>query len=472
MSKNKWDESGKLHPNNKYKGILYTRRQTEKDDDFFNSRPRRQSQNTGGYKPVGALWSPAEPPRRQRGGRSSARAAENIRAARPRNPYEKSSRTEDLSKRISSFFGSTGDMFRGFFSDLFVRRTALICAVILGVSAIAIPTAFARPTTDIVLNDGGRVMQAPTAAKTVREFLDDNKVVLGPDDFLETDPNAPITDGLEIIIRRAMPVTVNTEAESLTVNMVAGTVQDALDRAGVYPALQDEVYPSPDTFVRAGMRVDHIEVQVEQTEEEHDIPYETREEEDSSLAKGDTEIAQYGDEGTLKITSEQVYKNGKLTSDKVISEEVIEEPTTEIIKVGTYVPPPPKPKAKKVSDIHKGGGSSGGGSGSGGSGSSGGSDSGGGGGKYTVSVRVTAYCSACNTGNTTATGAYPSWGTVAANTGQFPFGTHLYIPGYGDGRVEDTGGFGSGTIDVYLGQRDVCNCAHEWPTGTYTITVY
>lgn len=39
----------------------------------------------------------------------------------------------------------------------------------------------------------------------------------------------------------------------------------------------------------------------------------------------------------------------------------------------------------------------------------------------------------------TASGAMASYGTVAADTSRYPFGTILYVPGYGYGRVEDCG---------------------------------
>ena len=40
----------------------------------------------------------------------------------------------------------------------------------------------------------------------------------------------------------------------------------------------------------------------------------------------------------------------------------------------------------------------------------------------------------------TATGSKADWGTIAADTRYYPFGTIMYIPDYGWGRVEDVGG--------------------------------
>lgn len=71
----------------------------------------------------------------------------------------------------------------------------------------------------------------------------------------------------------------------------------------------------------------------------------------------------------------------------------------------------------------------------------------------TISMEVTAYC---YTGHRTASGTWPKKGTVAADTSVLPFGTKVYIPGYGVGTVEDRGGAIKGNrLDVYLpSERD------------------
>ena len=51
----------------------------------------------------------------------------------------------------------------------------------------------------------------------------------------------------------------------------------------------------------------------------------------------------------------------------------------------------------------------------------------------------------------TASGTKARYGTIAADTRYYPFGTVMYIPGYGYGRVEDTGGAikGANRIDLF-----------------------
>lgn len=55
----------------------------------------------------------------------------------------------------------------------------------------------------------------------------------------------------------------------------------------------------------------------------------------------------------------------------------------------------------------------------------------------------------------TASGSYAHDGTIAADTRLFPFGTVMYIPGYGYGRVEDRGGAIKGYhIDLWFDDHD------------------
>jgi peptidoglycan DL-endopeptidase CwlO len=81
-------------------------------------------------------------------------------------------------------------------------------------------------------------------------------------------------------------------------------------------------------------------------------------------------------------------------------------------------------------------------------------------------VDVVAYCG----GVGTASGLPLGWGTVAVDTRIFPFGTRMYIPGYGDGVAADTGSAIIGRIiDIWF---PTCAQARAWGRQTVTITVY
>jgi 3D (Asp-Asp-Asp) domain-containing protein len=71
----------------------------------------------------------------------------------------------------------------------------------------------------------------------------------------------------------------------------------------------------------------------------------------------------------------------------------------------------------------------------------------------------------------TASGATATPGTVAADTSSYPFGTILYIPGYGYGVVEDRGGAIKGPyrLDLWFSSRQR---ALEWGRRSVNVHVW
>ena len=82
---------------------------------------------------------------------------------------------------------------------------------------------------------------------------------------------------------------------------------------------------------------------------------------------------------------------------------------------------------------------------------------------YWAAYLTTAYCQS----GLTASGSYTSYGTVAAT---LPFGTRLFIPGYGNGTVLDRGGaVGPGHVDLFMPD---CGQAMNWGTRTENIEIF
>ncbi len=82
----------------------------------------------------------------------------------------------------------------------------------------------------------------------------------------------------------------------------------------------------------------------------------------------------------------------------------------------------------------------------------------------TVTFEATAYTW---TGNRTATGTWPSRGTVAVDPRVIPLGTELHIKGYGPAVAADTGGAIKGQIiDLYMDSEHEC-----WQWGRQKVEV-
>jgi len=95
--------------------------------------------------------------------------------------------------------------------------------------------------------------------------------------------------------------------------------------------------------------------------------------------------------------------------------------------------------------------------------------------KITILMTVTAYCSCekcCGKSDgRTASGSKAKKGTIAADWTEYPKGTKMYIPGYGEGTVQDKGGKikGSDRIDIWFPTHKQ---ALNWGTRKIKVQVY
>lgn len=70
----------------------------------------------------------------------------------------------------------------------------------------------------------------------------------------------------------------------------------------------------------------------------------------------------------------------------------------------------------------------------------------------------------------TSSGVMARRGTIAADTTRYPYGTIMYIEGYGYGRVEDTGGAVKGDhIDLYFYSH---HQAKQWGRKTVSVKIW
>ena len=403
---------------------------------------------------------------------------------------------------VSSLFGKKGHAKRRASVKKSRRRIRLSPSdkklyVIASCAAAAIVLCTALLTTVLIakdkvtINDEGRITYASIVdGQTVTQLLDANNITIEKGDAVEISDDQRLTDGMEIVIHRATPVTVYADGTSHSVRLLAGTVEDVLNESGVKLGDADEVYPSLSTYITKGMSVSIVRVNVQRETKTSEIEYKEIRKLSANYPKGSEYLYQKGKKGLLEETVEIVYKNGEVFSSKVVKSTVITKAQDEIIYVGTKVEAPQTTKTPQTSKQPSSGGGS--------------SD-------YgqslpvseglltklpsisqlhsgtlsqhqsiaapspdliakTITAETTAYTW---TGNRTATGTVPRIGTVAVDPKLIPYGSLLYIPGYGYARAEDTGNFrfvnndGGYWLDLYMDSVSQCG---NW--GRRNVKVY
>jgi len=79
------------------------------------------------------------------------------------------------------------------------------------------------------------------------------------------------------------------------------------------------------------------------------VAFETIEEQDATIPKDEKRIAVEGSNGERTITYDVTYQEGKEISRKGVKNEITKQPTTKVVKVGTYVAPTPAPAPQQRS---------------------------------------------------------------------------------------------------------------------------
>jgi resuscitation-promoting factor RpfB len=196
---------------------------------------------------------------------------------------------------------------------------------------MGITVLLARPFEVTVDGDTREVW---TTGKTVQEalgFLD----LDAADSKLSTSRSAAIgREGLSVEIVTAKDVTLVAGGEESAAR-VAGTVADVLAGAGIAPDSDDIVAPEPSTLLEDGMKIKFIDVEVTTPSVEKGIPYAKSTVKSAKRDKGSSEITTKGEDGLKRETYTNVYHDGQLQSSVLKSEEVLEEPVTQVTTVGT-----------------------------------------------------------------------------------------------------------------------------------------
>jgi len=146
----------------------------------------------------------------------------------------------------------------------------------------------------------------------------------------------------------AFTVTVDGRTVDLTTSSTS-TLADALIDAGIVVHLDDVVSAPMGEGVAAGesITITRVGTQIETVVKE--LPFETIEQETSSLPTGTTEVQTEGVTGSRVITYEAEYSDGDRVDRTELSSVVASQPVDEVVLVGTGVPVTASPSSSSSS---------------------------------------------------------------------------------------------------------------------------
>ncbi len=292
---------------------------------------------------------------------------------------------------------------------------------------------FYKPAVPIDLLVDGQIYSFYSGADTLAEALWEQGIIIKKADKIDPDPGTVLDRALDVTLRRSQPLTVVTRDAQIQVLSAAETVGEALAESGFSLQGLDYSQPSALSPLPADKTIRVVRVHEEILTEEAAVPYTTERVSDPDMNVGEEQILQAGVNGVQSSVIRVRYEDGEEVARDVISQAISQAPLTERIAYGGNI------VEQSLGDLDY---------------------------YYSLDVRVTCYGW---TGNTTSSGVYPAYGTIAVKLPWYTIlkGSQIYVPNYGTGTVLDVcpGCTGQPWIDVYT---DTC---YDDPF-TYNTTVY
>ncbi|MET9687607.1 ubiquitin-like domain-containing protein [Streptomyces sp. NPDC006514] len=158
--------------------------------------------------------------------------------------------------------------------------------------------------------------------------------------YLSAPRTAPVPRaGLALSVRTERSVTFMADGRERTIRTNAATVREALDQAGITLQDQDTTSVPPTDFPRDGQTVTVLRITGTREVREERIPYETEKVEDPELFAGTEVVERVGRPGARRVTYSLRTVNGVRQTPRPIADEVVREPVTQLVKVGTKALP-------------------------------------------------------------------------------------------------------------------------------------
>ncbi|MEU4354928.1 ubiquitin-like domain-containing protein [Streptomyces virginiae] len=154
--------------------------------------------------------------------------------------------------------------------------------------------------------------------------------------YLSAPRTAPVPHaGLTLSVRTERSVTFMADGRERTIRTNAATVQEALDQAGITLQGQDTTSVPPTAFPRDGQTVTVLRITGTREVREERIPFETEKVKDDDLFAGTEVVERAGRPGARRVTYSLRTVNGVRQRPRAIADEVVREPVTQLVRVGT-----------------------------------------------------------------------------------------------------------------------------------------
>ncbi|MEW6771407.1 MAG: ubiquitin-like domain-containing protein [Bacillota bacterium] len=299
-----------------------------------------------------------------------------------------------------------------------LRLAIIVFAVVLAGLAVA---GYAWAKKEVVLVVDGKKVAVQTFQMNVGGLLEQEQVELGPKDLVLPGKEAPLRDGMQVKIVRALPVTVEVDGKTRRLLTQAKTVAELLKEEQIELGKEDIVSPALDSKLAEAGTVKIIRVSREVQEKEVPVPFTVKKKYTASMLKGQTKVLASGKDGLAVERWEVIRHDGTEAERRLVERRVVQPPVDRVVAVGILQSVSRGGEELRFSRV--------------------------------MEMRATGYTTIVP-GRNTASGIPPRRGIAAVDPGVIPFGTRLYVEGYGHALAADKGSAIKGNrIDLFFPTR-------------------
>jgi len=226
---------------------------------------------------------------------------------------------------------------------LFFLNTAVIFIVVyFGIKLLfsrSVSGSFSQEKQkEIFLNYDGNNFILKTDAKTVGDFILENKIEVTENDEIYPFVENNIFSGTSIVLRKARKIRVLENGKEKELYTLRKTIGEAVREKKEFSVGEDDIIkPNSESLAEEGMKITIIHVEVKEEKEKEPIKYKTIENKDNNLGWREKKVTQKGKNGANEVTYKVVYHDKEEISRKKIDSIVVEEPTEEIVTQGTFM---------------------------------------------------------------------------------------------------------------------------------------
>lgn len=329
-------------------------------------------------------------------------------------------------------------------------RNIVAASLVMVLMVVTVTSAVLSQRYTVTITDGENPEKiVKTFKSNVGDVLSEHGFKLNEGDKLSVSEDVKLTDGLNIEIFRAMCVSVIASGEKNEYLTTKRKVGEILDELGIAAKDTDKITPGYNETVDAFSEIVVIKTTSEEISVKEEIPYESVEKINKTLAEGTKKVTQKGAPGEKEVVYRISYEDGVEINREKISETVTKNPVKRVTEIGAKKKTvTPKAQVASTAGVKT-------------------SRSGSLAYSRVLTMNATGYdASSCGKSpgqrgyGITATGRAAQFGVVAVDPSVIPLGSRLYIESadgsyiYGTAVAADTGGAIKGNrIDLCFNTR-------------------